>query len=149
MIKVNPPGEKERLNAGSSIGGLENVTDSSRKNSDRPIRRPSADRDAVSAVKMSEGMTAEVDAWAEAHDMARSDAIRQLVQLGLNASTSAIPPVSGRRDPVDIEGLAVRQIDQLLDPSLPTEERERRIRRLTEGPPEFADERIDLRKPRE
>jgi len=94
-------------------------------------------------------MTAEVDAWAEAHDMARSDAIRQLVQLGLNASTSAIPPVSGRRDPVDIEGLAVRQIDQLLDPSLPTEERERRIRRLTEGPPEFADERIDLRKPRE
>jgi hypothetical protein len=125
------------------------VTDSSRKNSDRPIRRPSADRDAVSAVKMSEGMTAEVDAWAEAHDMARSDAIRQLVQLGLNASTSAIPPVSARRDPVDIEGLAVRQIDQLLDPSLPTEERERRIRRLTEGPPEFADERIDLRKPRE
>jgi hypothetical protein len=125
------------------------VTDSSRKNSDRPIRRPSADRDAVSAVKMSEGMTAEVDAGAEAHDMARSDAIRQLVQLGLNASTSAIPPVSARRDPVDIEGLAVRQIDQLLDPSLPTEERERRIRRLTEGPPEFADERIDLRKPRE
>ena len=125
------------------------MTDSSRKNSDRPIRRPSADRDAVSAVKMSEGMTAEVDAWAEAHDMTRSDAIRQLVQLGLNASTSAIPPVSGRRDPVDIEGLAVRQIDQLLDPSLPSAERERRIRRLTEGPPEFADERIDLRKPRE
>jgi len=98
---------------------------------------------------MSEGMTAEVDAWGEAHDMTRSDAIRQLVQLGLNASTSAIPPVSARRDPVDIESLAVRQIDQLLDPSLPSAERERRIRRLTEGPPEFADERIDLRKPRE
>ena len=125
------------------------MTDSGRKNSNHPIRRPSADRDAVSAVKMSEGMTAEVDAWGEAHDMTRSDAIRQLVQLGLNASTSAIPPVSARRDPVDIESLAVRQIDQLLDPSLPSAERERRIRRLTEGPPEFADERIDLRKPRE
>ncbi len=125
------------------------MTDSRGKNSDHPIRRPSADRDAVSAVKMSEGMTAAVDAWAEAHDMARSDAIRQLVQLGLNASTSAVPPASARRDPVDIESLAVRQIGQLLDPSIPAAERERRIRRLTEGPPEFADERIDLRKPEE
>lgn len=125
------------------------MTDPSSRNPDRPIRRPSADRDAVSAVKMSEGMTAEVDAWAEAHDMNRSDAIRQLVQLGLNVATSAALPTSARRNPVDIEGLAVRQIDQLLDPSLSTAERERRIRRLTEGPPEFADERIDLRKPRE
>jgi hypothetical protein len=125
------------------------VTDSSRNNSDHPIRRPSAERDAVSAVKLSEGLTAEVDAWAEAHDMSRSDAIRQLVQLGLGASTPAARPASAPRDPLDIEGLAVRQIDQLLDPSLSTEERERRIRRLTEGPPEFADARIDLAKSRE
>ena len=125
------------------------MTDSSGKSFDHPIRRPSADRDAVSAVKLSEGLTAEVDAWAEAHDMNRSDAIRQLVQLGLNASTPAIPRASAQRNPVDIEGLAVRQIDQLLDPSLSTEERERRIRRLTEGPPEFVEARIDLAKPTE
>lgn len=125
------------------------MTDSGRKSSDQPIRRSSADRDAVSAVKISEGLTAEIDALAEAHDMSRSDAIRQLVRLGLNASTSAVRHTSSRRDPVDIEGLAVRQIDQLLDPSLPTEERERRIRRLTKGPPEFADKRIDLPKLRE
>ena len=125
------------------------MTDSSRKDSENPIRRPSANRGAISAVKLSEGLTALIDAWAEAHDMNRSDAIRELVQLGLNASTSAIRHASSRRDPVDIEGQAVRQIDQLLDPSLPAEERERRIRRLTEGPPEFVDERIDLTKPRE
>ena len=124
------------------------MTNSSSKNSDHPIRRPSADRDAVSAVKLSEGLTAEVDAWAEAHDMNRSDAIRQLVQLGLNASRRQSGTLRRPRNPVDIEGLAVRQIDQLLDPSLSTEERERRIRRLTEGPPEFADARIDLPKPR-
>lgn len=124
------------------------MTDSSRKNSDQPIRRPSADRDAVSAVKMSEGMTAEVDAWAEAHDLTRSDAIRHLVRLGLNAVPAA-RAASARRDPVDIEGLAVRQIDRLLDPSLPSVERERRIRRLTEGPPEFTEQRIDLPKHRE
>jgi len=51
-----------------------------------------------------------------------------------------------RRDPVEIESLAVRQIDQLLDPALADDERERRIRRLTEGPPEFSKQRIDLPK---
>ncbi len=125
------------------------MTDFSNKNPNQPIRRPSADRDAVSAVKLSEGLTAQVDAWAEAHDTVRSDAIRQLVQLGLNVAVSAVKPGVVRRAPVDIEGLAVRQIDQLLDPSLPADERDRRIRRLTEGPPEFADERIDLPKTRD
>jgi hypothetical protein len=44
--------------------------------------------------------------------------------------------------------VAVNQIDSLLDAALPAEERERRIRRLTEGPPEFSHERIDLPKHR-
>ena len=104
-------------------------------------------RDAISAVKISERLTADVDAWAAAHGMVRSDAIRQLIELGLRAISS-----TGRgcahRDPVEIEDQAVRQIGQLLDPSLPDDERERRIRRLTEGPPEFSDERIDLPKPK-
>jgi hypothetical protein len=99
-------------------------------------------------VRLSEALTAEIDAWAEAHDMSRSEAIGHLVQLGLNASP-VVRHGSARRDPVDLEGLAVSQIDRLLDPSLPTAERERRIRRLTEGPPEFAEGRIDLPKPRE
>jgi hypothetical protein len=96
---------------------------------------------------MSERLTAEVDAWAEAHDVVRSDAIRQLVEFGLSA-TAAAAHGSARRDPVDIEDLAIKQIDQLLDPSLPAPERERRIRRLTEGPPEFSNQRIDLPKPK-
>jgi len=93
-------------------------------------------------------LTADVDAWAEAHDTVRSDAIRQLVELGLSAKPSAGRIGTIRRDPTEIENLAVKQIGQLLDPALPSEERERRIRRLTEGPPEFTDERIDLPKPR-
>jgi hypothetical protein len=124
------------------------VPDFTKKSSDHPIRRPSAGRAAISAVKLSEGLTADIDAWAEAHDMARSDAIRQLVELGLSVAPSAARSGSARRDPVTIEDLAVKQIDQLLDPSLPATERERRIRRLTEGPPEFSDERIDLPKPK-
>jgi hypothetical protein len=103
--------------------------------------RPSMGRDAIRAAKMSQRLTADVGAWAEAHDTVRSDAICQLVELGLGVAASFR---SARRDPVEIEDLAVEQIGQLLDPSLPVAERERRIRRLTEGPPEFSDERIDL-----
>jgi hypothetical protein len=124
------------------------VPDLTRKRPNQTIRRPTSARDAISAVKLPEQLTAEVDAWAEAHDMTRSDAIRQLVELGLGVAPSGAAHESRGSDPVAIEDLAVKQIDQLLDPSLPTEERERRIRRLTEGPPEFSGERIDLPKPK-
>jgi hypothetical protein len=97
-----------------------------------------------STVKMSRRLTADVDAWAEAHDTVRSDAIRQLIEFGLSSTSSVDPLGAARRDSVEIEDLAVEQIGQLLDPSLPIAERERRIRRLTAGPPEFSDERIDL-----
>jgi hypothetical protein len=123
------------------------VSDSTKKNPDHTISRH-PDREAISAVKMSESLTADVDAWAEAHDTIRSDAIRQLVELGLSSTPSGASLGSARRDPVEIEDLAVKQIGQLLDPSLPVAERERRTRRLTEGPSEFSDERIDLPKPR-
>lgn len=123
------------------------MTDFTRKTPDNATG-PSADRDAISAVRMSERLTAEVDAWAEAHGTVRSTAIRQLVELGLGATPSADDFDSASHDPVVIEDLAVKQIDRLLDPSLPVAERERRIRRLTEGPPEFSDLRIDLPKPR-
>jgi len=94
---------------------------------------------------MSEKLTAEIDAWAEAHGLARSDAICKLVELGLGVEPA---PAAAPANPLDLESLAVKQISQLLDPSLPADERERRIRRLIEGPPEFSAERIDLPKPR-
>ena len=110
-----------------------------------PSHAVRAGRDAVSSVKFSQALTAEIDAWAEAHQTTRSEAIRQLVELGLNAAT---PPhrVAGDHDPLAVEALAARQIAALLDPQLEPEERERRIRRLIDGPPEFAAARIDLPK---
>ena len=108
-----------------------------------PVRKRTG-LDAVSAVRMSEDLTAAVDAWAEANQMVRSDAICRLVELGL----AGAPAAQGQATPdsVKIEELAVKQLDLLLDPSLSDDERERRIRRLTEGPPEFSRERIDLPK---
>jgi len=108
--------------------------------------RPRADRDAIGIVGMPQRLIADVDAWAEAHDTIRPDAIRQLVELGLSSTPSVDILSAPRRDPVEIEDLAVEQIGQLLDPALPIVERERRFRRLTEGPPEFLDKRIDLPK---
>ena len=124
------------------------MSDFGNKDSTSPIRRRTG-LDAVSAVKMPEGLTAAVDAWAEAHQLSRSDAICKLVELGLKiapaepACAHAITSETTR-----IEAIAVQEIEALLDPALPADERKRRIRRLTEGPPEFSHQRIDLRKPR-
>lgn len=124
------------------------VSDSGDKGSTAPVRRRTR-RDPVSAVKMPEGLTAAVDAWAETHRLSRSDAICKLVELGLRIAppvlTSTHPIASGASR---IEELAAHEIAALLDPALPPDERERRIRRLTEGPPEFSHERIDLPKQR-
>jgi len=103
-----------------------------------------AGRDAVSAVQLPQSLTAAIDAWADAHHTSRSDAIRQLVELGLKAAPAAASPHAIKDELLQIEDEAIGQIRGLLDPSLPPEERERRIRRLVEGPPEFADQRIDL-----
>jgi hypothetical protein len=121
------------------------VPDRKKGNFDHTVR---PGRDAISAVKMSERLTADVDAWAAAHRMVRADAICQLIELGLSAMPSTGRIGGAHNDPVEIEDQAVRQIGRLLDPSLPVDERERRIRRLTEGPPEFSDQRIDLPKPK-
>jgi len=124
------------------------VSDFGNKDSTSPVRRRTG-LDAVSAVKMTEVLTASVDAWAEAHQLSRSDAICKLVELGLRIAPAAPASVSTvASDATRLEELAVHEIEGLLDPALPEDERERRIRRLTEGPPEFSHERIDLPKHR-
>jgi hypothetical protein len=103
-------------------------------------------RDAISAVKLSQQLTADIDAWAEARGIARSAAIRKLLELGLKAQPPDHASLQRLDDPVAIEQNAARQIQQMLDPSLSPDERQRRTRRLIEGPPEFSRERIDLPK---
>jgi hypothetical protein len=62
-------------------------------------------RTAISIVNMPQRLTADVDAWAEAHDTVRSDAIRQLVELGLS-STPSVDLDGARHYPVEIEDWA-------------------------------------------
>lgn len=105
-----------------------------------------SDRDIVSAVRLCPSLTAAIDGWAEAHRLNRSDAIRRLIELGLKVAPATSSEHKVRAHSGEIEDEAVSRISGLLDPSLPADERERRIRRLIDGPPEFSEQRIDLPK---
>ena len=100
----------------------------------------------VSAVNLSAGLTADIDVWGSVHAIDRSEAIRRLVELGLKSEAAATAMQVPRRGAVAAEELAASLINQFIDPDTPQEERDRRIHRLTEGPPEFVDLRIDLPK---
>lgn len=104
------------------------------------------DQNPVSAVKLPAGLTADIDAWASVHAINRSEAICRLIDLGLKSETTATSMRVSRRDAVAAEERAASLINQFIDPDTPQEERDRRIHRLTEGPPEFVDLRIDLPK---
>jgi hypothetical protein len=88
-----------------------------------------------------------VDAWAtqQADEPGRSEAIRRLVELGLKIKTPARPTSKpGRR--LRAQELATKAIEKIIDPAAPPEERAQRRRRLTKGPLEFREDRVDLPK---
>jgi hypothetical protein len=98
-------------------------------------------------VRMHEQLAA-LDAWIEKqHEggLSRPEAIRRLVEIGLEVNVtgrSARKPGQKSR----AQELAAKAIDGMQDPSAPAEERAHRRRRLTKGPPEFREDRIDLPK---
>jgi hypothetical protein len=89
-----------------------------------------------------------IDAWIAKQkepDLSRPEAIRRLVELGLKVKTPARPVSKpGRR--LRAQELATTAIEKMIDPSAPTEERAQRRRRLTKGPLEFREDRVDLPK---
>jgi hypothetical protein len=91
---------------------------------------------------------AAIDAWIAASSdktLTRAHAIRRLVALGLKVKAPAKPVSKPARSALAAE-LAAKAIDGMIDPSAPPEERARRRRRLTKGPPEFREARVDLPK---
>jgi alkanesulfonate monooxygenase SsuD/methylene tetrahydromethanopterin reductase-like flavin-dependent oxidoreductase (luciferase family) len=91
---------------------------------------------------------AELDAWIVSQDepeLSRPEAIRRLVEIGLKAKAPARPVSKPARSARAAE-LAAKAIDGMIDPSAPPEERAQRRRRLTKGPPEFREDRVDLPK---
>lgn len=91
---------------------------------------------------------AALDAWIanrKEPELSRPEVIRRLVELGLKADTPTKPV---RRTPNRVRAaeLAAKAIDKMGDPSATTDEHAQRRRRLTKGPPEFRDDRVDMPK---
>ena len=88
---------------------------------------------------------AAIDAWiASSPDrkVTRAHAIRRLVALGLRVKTPAQPiGKPGRR--LRAQELATKAIEKIIDPAAPPEEQAQRRRRLTKGPTEFREARVD------
>jgi hypothetical protein len=74
-----------------------------------------------------------------------SEAIRRLVELGLKVKTPA-RPASKPGGRLRAQELATKAIEKIIDPSAAPEERAQRRRRLTKGPTEFREDRVDLPK---
>jgi metal-responsive CopG/Arc/MetJ family transcriptional regulator len=101
----------------------------------------------LNVVKLTAELMARVDAWAQANTMSRSDAVQRLIAQGLKSETLRSETKAKRmsqQDAIAIEHRTAEQLDQMIDPETSPEERDRRIHRLTEGPPEFVELRIDL-----
>jgi len=90
---------------------------------------------------------ATLDVWASRQDdsPSRSEAIRRLVELALETRTPAKPTRKASNKTRAAE-LAAKVVDKMIDPTAPADERDRRRRRLTKGPQEFREDRVDLPK---
>jgi hypothetical protein len=70
---------------------------------------------------------------------------RRLVELGLKAGAAdRLTNKPGQK--ARAQELAAKTIDSMMDPAAPLEERAQRRRRLTKGPSEFREDRVDLPK---
>src|SRR5580693_1550596 len=104
--------------------------------------RPATGRDPVSAVRLPAELTAAVDQWGEDHEANCSEAIRRLVEIGLNVKTPP-RPASKPGAKLRAQELATKAIDKMIDPAASADERAQRRRRLTKGPEEFQQVRVD------
>jgi hypothetical protein len=87
----------------------------------------------------------ELDAWiAKQHiELSRPEAIRRLVEIALKARTSPTKVTITASRKKRAAELAAQAIDGMIDPKAAPEERDRRRQRLTKGPLEFREDRVD------
>jgi hypothetical protein len=115
-------------------------------------KRPGSGRkptgvDPARTIRLSDDFIAMIDAWSvrQVDNPSRSEAIRRLVELGLKVKTGAKSTIKpGLR--LRAMELAAKAIEGMIDPAAPPEERAQRRRRLTKGPLEFREHRVDLPK---
>jgi hypothetical protein len=97
----------------------------------------------IVGVRMLDRPLAALDAWIadqKESELSRPEAIRRLVELGLTVTPKTRPTERARARAAE---LAVKAIDKIGDPTAHPEEHAQRRRRLTKGPEEFREVRID------
>ena len=113
--------------------------------------RPATGRDPSRTFRLSDEFIATIEAWAaqQPDQPGRSAAIRRLVERGLSVRTKTSTSPRLRVAHADrAKDLATKAIEKIIDPASPPEERAQRRRRLTKGPSEFREDRVDLPKSR-
>ena len=106
--------------------------------------RPATGRDPAVTIRLPEAVLAKVEHWAMAQEdrPPRSQAIRRLVEIALKSEVPPKPIAKpGRR--LRAKELARDAIEKMADPTASPEERDQRRRRLTKGPTEFREARVD------
>lgn len=95
-------------------------------------------RDAGDLPKLSRGRGSSVDER-------QGVTIRRLVEIALKAEMPSKPAGKASNE-IRAAELAPKAIEKIIDPAAPPEERAQRRRRLTKGPSEFREDRVDLPK---
>src|ERR1700728_459745 len=110
----------------------------------RPIGRPATGTAPMMGFPADPVIRASIVRWAENQPdtPTLSEAIRRLVELGRTVKPAA-RPVSKPDRRLRAAERAARPIDKIADPAAPPEERAQRRRRLTKGPEEFREVRVD------
>ena len=103
--------------------------------------RPATGKDPHIAARMPTPLIAEVEAWAEANDTTRSEAIRRLVEIGLAGAKKFAAPSQQTR--AKAKKFAAEQIDRMGNSTATAEEQASRKQRLLKGPEEFREARVD------
>jgi hypothetical protein len=113
----------------------------------KSVGRPATGVTPMMGFRAEPALRAAIVRWAENQpDMPTlSEATRRLVELGLKVKAPTGPSRNALRASLAAE-LAAKAIDGIVDPSAPPEERAQRRRRLTKGPLEFREDRVDLPK---
>jgi hypothetical protein len=100
-------------------------------------------------VRLQPDRLAAVDAWIAKQNatMTRPEAIRAMLDAVLViVSNDPGEKPKARKQAARASEMASQTIERKLDPAVPEEERAQRRRRLTKGPPEFREDRVDLPK---
>ena len=105
--------------------------------------RPATGKAPTRTLRLTDEFLDKIDHWATQQEdqPSRSEAIRRLVERGLTVRTKAKQPTPNHA--ARAKELARKAIDNMSDATAPPDEQAQRRHRLTKGPLEFREARVD------